>query len=240
MKKNKKYGLAALAAAIGISILILFLSGTDQISLQPGSKLIQIPTPAATYDRTYGTINASFGSSVLGSPDAPVTIIAFGDYQCSDCKNWFKNILPEIEEKLIETEKANLVFIDAKPVGKDSLKAAEAAYCAEEQGKYWEYNRFLFENQQEVDDGWANVDSLKGYANNLGLDMDSFVSCLDSGKYEKKVKFNSYESTKNGITKIPGFVILDSEGRHHIIRGSASYPVFEKIIESFIEKLENK
>jgi len=244
LKKNKKYGLTAIASiAIGFLVLISFQPGTDLFSSLPESELTPIKSddklPVSTFDRTYGTIKASFGSSVMGSPDAPITIIVFGDYQCPGCKSWFKNTFPEIEEKLIDTEKANLVFIDTMLIGRDSLKAAEAAYCANEQEKYWEYHSFLFANQLEVDNGWASVDSLKGYAFNLELDMDSFERCIDSGKYEKKVKFNASETEKNGITEIPSFVIIDLEGRHHLIKGGASYPVFEQVIELFLQKLVN-
>ncbi len=185
--------------------------------------------------RVYGTINIS-GMPLLGSADAPTTIMAFGDFQCLGCKFWFLNIQPNITKNLIETGKANLVFIDTELLGVDSLKASEASYCAQEQGKYWEYHNILYTSQQEINDGWANSESLKMFASDLELDESLFENCLDSGKYEKKVKFNAYEAKKNAISKIPTFVILDSEGRHHKIKGSVSYPLFEEIIDSFTQE----
>ena len=110
------------------------------------------------------------------------------------------------------------------------IKAAEATYCANEQGKYWEYQELLFTSQQGIDDGWANPESLKVFAFDLELDMDLFENCLDSGKYDKKVRFNAYEAKKNGLVKIPSFVLVNSEGGHHIIKGVATYTVFEKMI----------
>ncbi len=184
--------------------------------------------------RVYGTINIS-GMPLLGSADAPTTIMAFGDFQCLGCKFWFLNIQPNITKNLIETGKSNLVFIDTELLGVDSLKASEASYCAEEQGKYWEYHNILYTSQQEINDGWANSESLKMFASDLGLDESLFENCLDSGKYEKKVKFNAFEAKKNGILKIPTFVILDSKGNHHKITGSVSSPVFEEIIDSFTQ-----
>lgn len=185
--------------------------------------------------RVYGTINIS-GMPLLGSADAPTTIMAFGDFQCLGCKFWFLNIQPNITKNLIETGKANLVFIDAELLGVDSLKASEASYCAEEQGKYWEYHNILYTSQQEINDGWANSENLKMFASDLGLDESLFENCLDSGKYEKKVKFNAFEAKKNGISKIPTFVIIDSKGRHHKITGSVSSPIFEDIIDSFTQE----
>ena len=185
--------------------------------------------------RVYGTINIS-GMPLLGSADAPTTIMAFGDFQCLGCKFWFLNIQPNITKNLIETGKANLVFIDAELLGVDSLKASEASYCAQEQGKYWEYHNILYTSQQEINDGWANSENLKMFASDLELDESLFENCLDSGKYEKKVKFNAFQAKKNGISKTPTFVILDSEGRHHKIKGSVSYPLFEEIIDSFTQE----
>jgi len=170
----------------------------------------------------------------MGSSDATVTIMAFGDFQCNLCKDWFLNDFPEIKENFIDTGKVNLVFINAKFLGDDSLPASIASYCADEQGKYWEYHGLLYTNQQGVDDGWANSERLKAFAFDLKLDMEIFESCLDSGKYENKVKTNVSKVQNNGITGIPAFVIINSEGGHHIIKGSSPYPVFEKVIKSFI------
>ena len=77
---------------------------------------------------------------VLGSKDATVTIIEVGDYQCHMCKLWFEETRPQIVENYIETGKANLVFLDMPFLGSDSTPASEATYCADDQGKYWEYH----------------------------------------------------------------------------------------------------
>ena len=96
------------------------------------------------------------GAPVLGSKDATITIVEVGDYQCHMCKLWFKETRPQIIENYVETGKANLVFIDMPFLGRDSTPASEATYCADDQGKYWEYHSTLFEYQQEIDDGKAN------------------------------------------------------------------------------------
>ena len=179
-----------------------------------------------------GDLNTSLGSPVLGSPSAPVTIIEFGDYQCPNCKSWFLNTKPDIVTNYIDTGKANLIFVDIAFLGKDSIPAARATYCAEEQGQYWDYHEFLYSNQMTIDNGWANIDSLKGYASNLGLDMDLFVICIDSEKYNERVQFNTDESTKNGITGTPTFFIVGPQGQQEIIMGPQPFSVFEKIIDS--------
>jgi len=185
-------------------------------------------------NRTSGTVNTSMGSPILGSPNAPVTIIEFGDYQCPNCKKWFLDTKPLIISNLVDTGKVNLIFVDIAFLGKDSLPASAATYCAEEQGRYWDYHGFLYSNQMGIDTGWANSDSLKGYAFNLGLDMDLFVSCLDSGKYEKRVQFNIEEAKNNGVSGTPTFLIVGPDGQRQTIVGPQPYSVFEGAIESMI------
>ena len=181
-----------------------------------------------------GTVDTSLGSPLLGSLDAPVTIIEFGDYQCPNCKKWFLSTKPDIVTNYIDTGKVNLVFIDIAFLGKDSIPASIASYCAEEQGKYWDYHSFLYSNQMSIDNGWANSESLKGYAYNLGLNMDMFVSCLDSEQYLKRVQFNTEEAQNNGVTGTPTFFIIGPNGIQEKIVGPQPFSVFEKVIESML------
>ncbi|MCH8975930.1 MAG: DsbA family protein, partial [Thaumarchaeota archaeon] len=181
---------------------------------------------------THGTISTAMGSPILGNPSAPVTIVEFGDYQCSQCYNWFQNTKPQIIENLIDTGKANLVFVDLAFIGRDSIPAAAATYCAEEQGKYWEYHHLLYSSQQGVDDGWANSERLKAFAFSLDLDMEMFNSCVDSGKFSKRVQFNTAEAGKQGATSTPTFFIINSEGKQQKISGAQPFSVFKDVIDS--------
>ena len=185
-------------------------------------------------ERQVGDVNTSLASPLLGSPSAPVTIIEFGDYQCPNCKKWFLNTKPDIVTNYIDTGKVNLIFVDIAFLGKDSMPAARATYCAEEQGRYWDYHAFLYSNQMGIDNGWANIESLKGYAYNLGLNMDLFVSCMDSGKYEKRVLFNTDESVNNDVTGTPTFIIVGPQGQQERILGPQPYSVFEKTIDALL------
>jgi len=231
--KKKKLGLVILSAVvIGILFTISFQPAPNLMNSSLEENIGNIISPMG---RVYGTINISSGSPILGSTDAPTTIIAFGDFQCASCKDWFLNTKPNITKNLIEPGKANLVFIDAELLGADSLLASEASYCAEEQDKYWEYHGILYSSQLKIDDGWASSASLKILASDLGLDESLFENCLNSGKYEKKVKFNAYEAKKNGISKTPTFIILDSKGKNHKIMGSAPYSLFEEIVDLFTQ-----
>lgn len=185
-------------------------------------------------ERTHGTISTAMGSPIMGSESAKITIVEFGDYQCHQCYNWFHNTKDSIVENYIDTGKANLVFVDIAFLGRDSPKAAAATYCAEEQGKYWEYHSQLYNYQEGIDSGWANSERLKAFATDLELDMELFNSCLDSGKFNKRVQFNTLEAKNQGVTGTPTFVIINSDGQEQKLVGAQPYPVFKNILDSMI------
>ena len=185
-------------------------------------------------ERTHGTVNTAMGSPILGSESAKITIIEFGDYQCHQCFNWFHNTKDSIVENYIDTGKANLVFVDLAFLGRDSPKAAAATYCAEDQGKYWEYHGLLYNAQEGIDSGWANSERLKAFAFSLGLDMELFDSCMDSGKFSKRVQFNSNEARNHGTTGTPTFIIVGSDGQQQKLVGAQPYSVFQNVLESMI------
>jgi len=162
--------------------------------------------------RTHGTISTAMGSPILGNPSAPITIVEFGDYQCEQCYAWFHNTKPAIVQDYIDTGKANLVFVDLAFLGKDSPKAAQASYCAEDQEMYWEYHDLLYNSQEHVDNGWANSERLKAFAFSLDLDLELFESCLDNSKYSKRVQYNIQQAKENGVRGTPGFFIVGPDG----------------------------
>ena len=174
------------------------------------------------------------GSSILGDPSAPITIVEFGDYQCHQCYNWFHNTKPAITRDYIETGKANLVFVDMAFLGKDSPKAAQASYCAEDQGMYWDYHDLLYISQEsKIDGGWANSERLKAFAFSLGLDMELFESCLDSGKYSKRVQYNTQQARENGVRGTPGFFIVGPDGQQQL-GGAQPFSVFKQILDTMV------
>ncbi len=105
---------------------------------------------------TIGGIDLSMAAPVEGKDDAPITIIEFGDYQCPNCKQWFQEQKSSITSGYILTRIAKFYFVDFAWAGDDSSTAAEASYCADDQGKYREYHFTLYNNQGGIQDGWAN------------------------------------------------------------------------------------
>ena len=174
---------------------------------------------------------------VLGSKDATVTIVEVGDYQCHMCKLWFEETRPQIVENYIETGKANLVFLDMPFLGSDSTPASEATYCADDQGKYWEYHSMLFTYQEdEIDGGWANANRLQAIAFNLGLDIEQFDKCMTTDDHYSRVNYNKQVAvTEFGAKSTPTFMIINSvSGEAQRIVGAHPYSTFENIIDSLL------
>ncbi|MBA4718239.1 MAG: DsbA family protein [Nitrosopumilus sp.] len=212
---------------IGVIVVVIILGIATSYSLSPSETL------NLDMGRTHGTISTAMGSPILGDPSAPITIVEFGDYQCERCYEWFHNTKPTIVQDYIDTGKANLVFVDLAFLGKDSPKAAQASYCAEDQGMYWEYHDILYNFQESVDGGWANSERLKAFAFSLDLDMVLFESCLDSEKYSKRVQYNIQQARENGVKGTPGFFIVGPNGQEKI-GGAQPFSVFKNILDSMI------
>jgi len=173
---------------------------------------------------------------VLGSNTATVTIVEVGDYQCHMCKLWFEETRPLIIENYISAGKVNLVFVDMPFLGSDSIPASEATYCADDQGKYWEYHSALFQYQQEIDDGWASANRLQAIAFNLDLDIEQFDKCMTTDDHYSRVNYNKQIAvTEFGANSTPTFMIVNtSSGDSQRIIGAHPYATFEKIINSLL------
>ena len=199
---------------IGLVIYTLFMSQSDVSNIVDS--------------KNFGTISTSLGSPFLGSSNASLTIIEFGNYQCDECQKWFQETRPIIITDYIEQGEINMIFIDTQ-LTKNIPLASFASYCANDQKKYWDYHSMLFQNSIENE---IDVNLLKQFATELGLDVDSFEECLDSGKYESKVLANIDYAKNLGIDKIPVFKIINSEGKEHILKGGLPSAVFEDVVDT--------
>jgi len=180
-------------------------------------------------------LNLENGSYPLGSESASITIVEFGDYQCEACYHWFHNTRDTLIDNYVETGKAKLVFVDLPFLGRDSPKAAQASYCAEDQGKYWEYHTMLYTFQDgPPDSGWADRDRLNSFAFSLDMNMDEFNECMDSSKYVQRVKANYNEAVKNDANSTPTFIIISQDGKTEKFAGAQPYSVFAATIESML------
>ena len=219
MVNTKKIAVAGAAVAL-ISIVTIYassyMSDFDDINTQRN-------------------VNQNFEVIALGSETATVTIIEVGDYQCEMCKLWFEKTRPQIIENYVDTGKVNLIFIDMPFLGRDSVHAAAATYCADDQDEYWDYHVKLYQLQQHVDDGCANIDRLHASAFSLDMDMAEFDRCMNSNKPYDRVDFQKQKAkTDFGANSTPTFMIFNVDGNSKKIIGAHPYSTFEEILNSML------
>ena len=166
----------------------------------------------------------------LGSANASVTIVEFGDYQCPTCGGWYNTQEASLVQNLIDTGKAKLVWRDFDYYGPDSVSASEAAYAAGAQGKFWQFHDLLFQNQQAPNGGWASRQNLVKFAEQLGLNMTEFNQDFNSGKYDSLINSNHSLGVQAGITETPTFFLIGPNGKEVTIAGGQPESVFEQAV----------
>jgi protein-disulfide isomerase len=159
------------------------------------------------------------GGSPATRASAPVTIIEFSDYQCPFCSR-AEGTMKQLKDTY--GDKLRVVFRDYPlPFHRNAQKAAEAAGCANEQGKFWEMHEKLFANQ-----GGLEIDNLKKYAGELTLDQKKFDECLDSGKRADQIRKDTQDGQNVGVTGTPAFFV---NGR--FVNGARPFDDFAKLID---------
>ncbi len=209
-----------------VSLLTGGFKGRDNPRV-PSERVIQGLPSGNSGQPTINMKTLADDDPVKGSENAPVTIIEFSDFQCPFCGRFFSQTLPLIESNYIKTGKVKLIFRDF-PLGfhQYAQKSAEAAECADEQGKFWEYHDKIFENQAALSSA-----NLKQWASEIGLDTNKFNDCLDSGKMASEVKKDMSDGTAVGIRGTPGFII---NGK--LVSGAQPFSVFQQIIDAELAK----
>src|SRR5213080_3671878 len=171
----------------------------------------------------------------LGRADAPVTLVEFSDYQCPFCGRFFATTLPVLKKDYIDTGKLRYVLRDypLDQLHPNARKAAEAAHCAGEQGKYWEMHDVLFQNQRAL-----APSQLAEYARALGVAGAAFEQCVASGRYAPQIERGLTDGAAAGVQGTPGFVIGRTTAADTVegtpIRGAQPVETFRRIIEQWL------
>ena len=168
----------------------------------------------------------------LGSSNAPVTIVEFGDYQCPTCGEWYRSQEALVIQNLVNSGKAKLVWRDFDYYGPDSVSASVAAYAAGEQGKFWQFHDLLFQSQRSPNSGWANKQNVRALAQQLGLNMTAFDQSFNSGKFDSLVNSNHELGVQAGVTQTPTFFLIGPSGKIVTIAGDQPESVFEQAVAS--------
>ena len=174
--------------------------------------------------------NLMQGSTILGNPDAKITIVEFGDYQCTFCYKFHDETMRKIDQAYIKAENVNFVYRDFPLNGPQSILASEASYCAQKQNKFWEYHNTLYDNWGGENTGWITKNVLLGFANDIKLDLDSFSQCLENSEFKQKVLDNEQFAREIGIDATPSFLIFNDSELYRII-GAQPFEKFEQALQ---------
>lgn len=225
-----------IGAGITVASLFVLFSIFGQVSL------VKSPTTetATQNDQNTGQkvsmdLLTGDSSPVLGSENAPITMIEFGDYQCFYCNNFFHNTESDIVKNYVDTGKVKMYFKDFTIIGQDSVTAANAAHCAQEQGKFWQYHDFLYTNWSGENTGWATSSNLVQFAKQVGLNTDQFNQCLVQSKYSGIVRGSVADANTLGLTGTPDFFIIGPDNSITKVVGAQPYSVFDEIFKSKLQ-----
>jgi protein-disulfide isomerase len=177
------------------------------------------------------------GLAARGQPNAPVTMVAFSDYQSPQCAQFHRETYPRIDEEYVQLGTVRYVFKNFPDKTSHALahKAHEAAACAGDQRKYWEMHDLLFADQTAL-----APEDLLVHARTLGLDTDVFRYCLTSGAYDGLIRRDVDEGKKGGVPHMPVFAVgLTEPGPRpmkvmRVVVGSQPYAVFQDAIEAVL------
>jgi protein-disulfide isomerase len=177
--------------------------------------------------------------NAMGDPNAPVVIEEFSDFGCNHCADFAFGTGEQIAENYVANGQ---VYFISRSVGNllnnpNTQLAAEATYCAADQGKYWEYHDIVYSNQSTLFYGGVTyIDNyLNAFAETLGLNTNAFEDCLNDGKYSERVMQDGLDAQSAGINSTPSFLINGT-----LVRGNIPYPEFQAYIEGALETVSNQ
>jgi len=194
------------AVAFGLVVIVLasgVLGGRGNAST--GDLLVPIrPTPTELVDP--GNPRA------LGPADAPVTVEVWSDFQCPACGFWALQVEPDLVDEYVADGSVHLVykdlaFLDGGDPNGESQQAAAAARCAGDQGSFWPYHDYLYENQDGENDGAFRRERLDEIAEAVGLDMDAFDSCMSDSAALEAVRAETAQGQQAGVSSTPTLAI---------------------------------
>lgn len=215
------------AVVLGALIIVILL-------IYPNLKPINVAN-AATFERPEADFNTT------GAPDAPITITEYSDFQCPYCKRFVDETERQLVTNYAASGKLRFVYRSfGLFIGPESQAAAEAAYCAGDQGQFWQFHDVLFANHTGENVGDYTSRKLEAFANSLGLDMNAFNSCVSSNKYADRVTQDGIDGQAAGIQATPSFVmsyVVNGQTKTQLIEGAQPFSAFQSAIEAALTEM---
>ena len=209
------YSLFAVLAVAGLGVLGYLLTRPATVSI-PANVTVQ------------ASDTSGFKGYVKGSPTAPVEITEYADYQCPFCQTFATLQMPTIEERLVNTGRLRWRYRDF-PLQQHSFArlAAHSAACADEQGKYWDQHRRIYEGQPEWASSRNAAPIFRKYAGAAGVDLGRYDACMQSGKYAGRIQADQNSGLAAGVSSTP---TLLANGR--LYRGRFDSDAIIKLVDS--------
>jgi protein-disulfide isomerase len=176
-----------------------------------------------------------------GDPDAPVRLVEYADFQCPVCATFYEEVEPQLVEVYIATGKLRFTFRSMGLfIGPESEAAAEAAYCAGDQGRFWEMHDIIFANWNGENAGAFSNPRLVAFAETIGLEMGEFRNCFNGGDYADEVQQDQLDGRQAGVDATPSFILswtVDGEERTEFIRGLLPFDQFQVKIDAALAEM---
>jgi protein-disulfide isomerase len=214
--------------------------------IYPNVKPIGKVVAASSRDRPMVNDNA------MGDPNAPIKVEEFSDFQCPYCKQFYTETEDQIVQQYVKTGKVYFIYRSmgnflsdniarsGGPSDTESIDAISAAYCAGDQGKFWEYHDILFANQTGEGVGDFTPRKLTAYAQELNLDMNAFQSCFDSGKYKERAQQDEKDGQAAGVKATPSFVMyytVNGQQQQKLIEGALPFSQFQQDFDAALAEM---
>ncbi|CAG1007279.1 Disulfide bond formation protein D [Anaerolineales bacterium] len=217
-----------------ISIGVLFVAF---LIIYPSLK----PSEAIIAPEAVTRPNVDFNAA--GDPNAPIRIDEYSDFQCPYCARFYQTTEAELMNTYVADGTVYFVYNTfGEFIGPESRGAAEAAYCAGDQGKFWEMHDVIMSNQKGENQGAFADKRLKEFAEYLKLDMDKFETCFDGNKYKDTIDQDMNDGKAGGVQATPSFVMtytVNGEKKTKLIEGAQSFDAFKQEIDVALAEMGN-
>jgi len=222
---------AIIASVVIMGIFFGFNQNETGLVLEPTPTVEQMG-PAKVTMSTF----LDNGSPILGNPNAPITLVEFGDYQCHFCNVFFHSTEDKILQKYVETGKVKMIFKDFNIIGPDSVNASHGAHCAKDQGLFWEYHDILYSNWTGENNGWASSENLLKFAQEINLNIDQWSECMTNGDNSQIILTSNEDARSLELTGTPAFFVIGPDGKTTRLFGAQPFETFENIFEIELKK----
>lgn len=228
------------ALIVGVALAFIMVGGAvAAVLMNSPSTALNNDNNNEVIQRIVAPISENVPVLAADGGSSNITMVEFGDYQCQYCARFHNETKNQIMNNFVDTGQIKFVFkdfvINDLPSDRASTLAAEASYCAADQGKYWQYHDELYDNSRGENTGWVTENSLKQFATRIGIqNLTEFSGCLENHTHRDLVEANTQLANVIGLRSTPSFVIISNETVPIAIEGAQPFPVFKQAIDDVL------